>query len=250
MSPIFDFHARLGPGTVPSALLTSMDAAGIARAAVCAGCVVDLDQLSAQIVDGGRLDAGADNAAVLAACAGSGGRLVPFFFANPFDPVADYRRVAGDYRGLELSPAVHGVALDDPRTLALVEVAEAAGHPVYLVCLGRPGARTADLLTLARSFPDVAFVFGHCGFFGIDTCSIGQIAPQTNILAETSGCFTAVARVAIERLGPDRVLFGTEYPLQHPGVELAKLAALDLDPAARHAVAWANAHRILGERLS
>jgi len=68
-----------------------------------------------------------------------------------------------------------------------------------------------------------------------------------NIVAETSGCLTVVARLAIERLGPDRVLFGTEYPLQHPSVELAKFAALDLSPEVWHRIAWRNAHRLLGE---
>jgi len=42
-------------------------------------------------------------------------------------------------------------------------------------------------------------------------------------------------------------VFGTEYPLQHPTVELAKYAALHLDPRHWQAVAWDNARRLLGE---
>ena len=157
------------------------------------------------------------------------------------------RRRAGLFRGLELSPAVYGLGFADPRTVALVRIAAEAGHPVYAVCAGRAGTRCADLVALARRFPAVPFVFGHCGFTGIDTDGLRRIAGQDNIYAETSGCLSATTRVALQRLGPRRVLFGTEYPLQEPSVELAKYAALGLDPDTWHEVAWRNAHRLLGE---
>lgn len=246
--PVFDFHARLIPGSTAAAdLLSTMDNVGIDRAAVAAGGVIGLDQLSAQLVLGGHIRTSADNAAVPAACAGTGGRLVPFYFANPYDGVDGYRDRLADFRGLELSPAVYGVGYDDPLTLALVRVAAEAGHPVYTVAVGRPGARVTDLVALARRFPDVSFVFGHCGFTAIDTYALTAITPQPNIVAETSGCMSIVARTALDRLGPERVVFGTEYPLQHPSVELAKYAALDLPAPAWHDVAWRNAHRLLAE---
>ncbi len=245
---LFDLHARLTPAPGATArLLSTMDECGIVRAGVAAGGTVSLDRLSQTIVDGGYEMVSADNDAVLAACAGSGGRLVPFFVANPHVDVAAYADRAAEFRALELSPAVHGVGFDDPRTLAHVGVAAAAGHPVYVVCLGRPGTRAADLVTLARRYPEVTFVSGHCGYIGIDAYGIGLIAPQPNIVAETSGCFSITVRIALDRLGPDRVLFGTEYPLQHPSVELAKFAALDLDPADWARIAWGNAHRLFRE---
>jgi uncharacterized protein len=247
---ILDFHARLGPRPgAAGQLLSTMDRYGIARAVVSAGGVVDLDRLSAQLVEGGHVETSADNDAVFDASVDADGRLVPFWFANPYAGEAAYRKRAHLFRGLELSPAVHGVGFTDPRTVALVRVAAEVGHPVYTVCVGRTGCRATDLVRLARRFPTVAFVFGHCGFTGIDTHGINRIARQENICAETSGCFTVTARVAVDRLGPDRVLFGTEYPLQDPGVELAKYAALGLDPGAWEKVAWRNAHRLLGEDL-
>ena len=244
--PVFDFHARLaGDG-----LLSTLDGAGISRAAVSAGGLLSLERLSAQINDGGRAEVTADNEGVHEQCARSGGRLLPFFFADPLRDVESYRAAAGRYRGLEISPAVHGFRLDDPAVADLAGIAEAAGHPVYLVCLGRPGARTADLVRLARAFPEVTFVWGHCGHTGLDIAGLAGIAPVPNILAETSGCLTVTARQAVERLGTARVLFGTEYPLQEPRVELAKLAALGLGPLETHDVMWGNACRVLGEETT
>jgi uncharacterized protein len=144
---------------------------------------------------------------------------------------------------------VYGIGFDDARTAALVEVAAEAGHPVYAVSLPRPGSRTEDLVTLARSFAGVTFVFGHCGCVGIDAAGIAAVAPQPNIVAETSGCFSVIARLALQQLGAERVLFGTEYPLQHPQVELAKFACLGLAAPLWCAVAWTNAHRLLHEEI-
>lgn len=245
---IFDAHARLrpGPGAIGD-LLAVLDRTGITRAAVAAGGLLDLDRLSYQIVHGGQCTVDADNAAVLAAGDGSAGRLVPVYFANPHDRTGAYARHGHRFRGVELSPAVHGLGFADDRWAALVEVAAGLGHAVYTVCVPAPGGGTADLIALAKRFPAVTFISGHCGFIGIDTHALTEIAPQPNIVVETSGCFTVVARLAVERLGAGRVLFGTEYPLQHPSVELAKFAALGLPPADWRAITWDNAAALFSE---
>lgn len=246
IQPILDFHARLAAGPAPAGrLLAMMDRCGIDRAVVSGGGVMDPDRLSRQAVLGGEFDGDADNATVLAACAASGGRLLPFYFGNPHRDSDAYRAEAARFRGLELSPAVHGVALTDRRTMDLVAVAEEFGHPVYVVCLGRPGVAAPDLVELATKFPAVTFVLGHCGFTAIDLYALSVVAPQSNVVAETSGCYQFVVRAALDRLGVDRVVFGTEFPLQHPAVELAKYDALALPPVTWAKVAWGNARRIL-----
>jgi hypothetical protein len=245
---VVDFHARLAPGRAePARLLAAMDAGGVDRAAVCAGGLLPLDRLATQINDGGRTDAAADNDGVRRACDRSGGRLLPFFFADPVRDVAAYAARAVDFRGLEISPAVHGGRIDDPAVADLVAVAGAAGHPVYLVTTARPGARPDDLVRLAARFPAVTFVWGHCGHTGLDIAGLATIAASPNILAETSACLAVSARLAVDRLGPRRVLFGTEYPLQEPAVELHKIDALGLAAADRRAVLGGNASRLLGE---
>jgi predicted TIM-barrel fold metal-dependent hydrolase len=134
-----DFHARLPtrPGAA-GRLLATMDEHGIDRAVVTIGGVIDPDLLSEQVIRGGHVETDADNDALLAACEGSEGRLLPFFFANPHADPYDYGARAAKFRGMEISPAVHGVALTDRRTAALVAVAAEFAHPVYIVCLGRP----------------------------------------------------------------------------------------------------------------
>jgi predicted TIM-barrel fold metal-dependent hydrolase len=248
VQPVLDFHVRLAPR--PGAgerLLSAMDDCGLERAVVCAGGTIDLDRLSRQLVEGGYVEADADNDAVLKTCVGTDGRLVPFFFANPHRSSEEYRSRAAEFRGLEVSPAVHGIGLTDSRVEELVGVAAEFGHPVYVVCLTRAGAGVADLVGLARRFPQVKFVLGHSGIGNIDFYALTLIRDEPNILLETSGGYTCVAEAALSRLGAGRVVFGSEYPLQHPAVELAKFQALRLPPEQWRQIAWDNAHRLLGE---
>ncbi|MWA09127.1 amidohydrolase family protein [Streptomyces sp. BA2] len=246
--PVLDFHVRLAPR--PGAgerLLSTLDECGLERAVVCAGGTIDLDRLSRQLVEGGHVETDVDNDAVLETCAGTDGRLVPFFFANPHRPPDEYRARAAEFRGLEVSPAVHGIGLTDPRVEELVGVAAEFGHPVYVVCLNRPGAGVADLVGLARRFPRVDFVLGHSGIGNIDFYALTLIRDEANISLETSGGYTCVADAALDRLGAGRVVFGSEFPLQHPAVELAKFRALRIPPEQWRQIAWDNAHRLLGE---
>ncbi|HEX5402459.1 MAG TPA: amidohydrolase family protein [Pseudonocardiaceae bacterium] len=245
--PVFDFHARLAPrpGAVDG-LVAMLDSCGLDRAALAAGGTIELSTLSRQLVDGGHVETDADNDAVLAACAGSDGRFVPFFFANPHRPVDWYAKRAAEFVGLEISPAVHGVPLTDDRTAELVAVAASVGHPVYVVCLIRPGSGVADLVRLATHHPDATFVLGHSGTGNIDFHAVDLIAGHANILLETSGGYTTVLRAALRQLGSERLLFGSEYPLQHPNVELVKFDAVSVTPADWERIAWRNAHRLLG----
>lgn len=244
--PVLDFHVRLAPRPGAAARLTAvLDECGIDAALVCAGGTIDPLVLSRQLIEGGHIETDADNEAVLAACRQSGGRLIPCYFANPHRPAAAYQARAEEFAALEISPAVHGIGLTDWRVGDLVEIAAAHRHPVYVVCLQRAGAAVADLVTLARRFPVVTFVLGHAGIGNIDYHGVELIAGEANVLLETSGGYSSVLADALTRLGASRVLFGSEYPLQHPTVELAKYAALDLEPEPWRQVAWNNAARLL-----
>lgn len=243
---IFDFHARLVPHPMSmERLLRMMDQVRIERAVVSAGGTIPLPQLSKQVVEGGCTDVEPDNDFVLDACTRSDGRLAPFFFANLSRGPESYRNRGADFAGLELAPAVHGVPLTDDRTIALVDVADVMGHAVYLHCLARDGFTVKDLVALAQRFPGVKFVLGHSGIGHMDLYGIDLISRCHNIFLETSGGYTRVVLYALERLGLERVLFGTEYPIQHPAVELAKFQALDLGAAAWERIAWNNACNLL-----
>ena len=244
---VFDAHAHLAAadGAV-TRLLSTMDACGIDRAIVVAGGVVSPERMSRLLALGGGVRDDADNEAVRRGCERSGGRLVPFFFGNPHRPSA-YREQGEHFAGLKLAPTVHGVPLDDPRTRELVDVAAEFGHNVYAHCLPRPGSTVADLVRLARRYPSLTFALGHTGVGDMDLYGIDLVAPVPNVVVETSCGLTATVPWALRRLGRERVLFGSEYPMQSPRVELVKLQAAGLSEEDWRSVAWANVWRFVGE---
>lgn len=243
----FDGHAHLKP--VPGAsdkYLQTMDAYEIKRAVVVVGGTVTPEQLAANMTNHEGIDVDANNHALKLQTDASKGRLIPFFFANPWRGPEAYRSQGRGFAGLKLGPVVHGVALNDPKTFALIRVAAFLNHPVYLHCLSRPGFGVADLVGLAKEFPNVTFILGHAGIGNCDFHAVELVAPFSNILFETSGGFSSVIQAASRRLGSNRVLFGTEYPLQHPAIEIEKILCLDLTESERQAIAYQNMATLIG----
>jgi len=114
-------------------------------------------------------------------------------------------------------------------TREICEVARAFGLPVLYDVMGEVSA--CELL--AREYPDVPFIIPHLASFAGDwrahLALIDQLVRHRNIHADTSGVqrFDLLAE-AVQRAGARKILFGTDGPWLHPGVELAKVRALQL----------------------
>jgi predicted TIM-barrel fold metal-dependent hydrolase len=86
---------------------------------------------------------------------------------------------------------------------------------------------------LAGEYPDVNFIIPHLGSFADDwraqTAFIDHLARHSNIYTDTSGVrrFDMLEQ-ALRRAGVRKLLFGSDGPWLHPGVELAKVRSLGL----------------------
>jgi uncharacterized protein len=130
------------------------------------------------------------------------------------------------------------------------EVCEAARRwslPIIYDVAGRPHA--LDLL--APAFPDVTFIVPHLGSFADDWRAhrvvVDQLARHPNLYADTSGVrrFDYLL-TAVRRAGPEKLVFGSDGPWLHPGLELHKIDLLRLPPAQAALVRGGNLARILG----
>jgi predicted TIM-barrel fold metal-dependent hydrolase len=243
---VLDFHLRLAPTPQAlDALIACLDTSGIRRAVLCAGGLVDGDTLSWQLRSGASSTVEPNNEAVAKVADGNRQRFRACWFGNPHGGLDRYRVAGKDFVGLELSPAVHGVPLSDPRTYDFVETAAEHGHWVYAVCINRAGCDVDALVALASRFPDVTFVLGHLGYGNIDYFGMRLVAPASNVLVESSGGYSSVLSCAVRRLGADRVLFGSEYPLQEPVVELTKVTTAGLSEDTVRAILHDNAERLM-----
>ena len=103
---------------------------------------------------------------------------------------------------------------------------------------------------LAEEYPDVPFIIPHLGSFSDDWRAqaglIDHLARHANIYTDTSGVrrFDLLVE-AVRRAGPEKLLFGSDGPWLHPGLELAKVRALKLTLADERLVLSKNLLRLI-----
>jgi predicted TIM-barrel fold metal-dependent hydrolase len=109
----------------------------------------------------------------------------------------------------------------------------------------------ASVELFAAEYPDVAFIIPHLGSFADEWSAqrafIDILVRHPNVHTDTSGVrrFDLLAE-AVRRAGPAKVIFGSDGPWLHPGVELAKVLALGLPAPALRLVLGGNIRRLLG----
>lgn len=139
---------------------------------------------------------------------------------------------------------VHG--MDSYPNRAICEAARRYGIPM-LVDVVR---RTAAVEMLAGQYPEVNFIVPHLGGFLDDWMIHLQVIDQLyrfpNVYADTSGVryFDALVQ-AVKRAGPHKLLFGSDGPQLHPGVELHKIRLLRLPAPEEALITGGNILRLL-----
>jgi|RhiMetdeSRZDD1v2_1073273.scaffolds.fasta_scaffold125463_5 uncharacterized protein len=131
-------------------------------------------------------------------------------------------------------------------TREVCEVARAFALPVIYDVMGE--VSVCELL--AEEYPDVVFIIPHLGSFADDwraqLALIDHLARHPNIYTDTSGVrrFDLLEQ-ATRRAGAKKILFGSDGPWLHPGVELAKVKALGLSAADEKLILSGNFLRLI-----
>jgi predicted TIM-barrel fold metal-dependent hydrolase len=131
-------------------------------------------------------------------------------------------------------------------TREICEVARAYALPILYDVMGE----VAPVELLATEYRDVAFIIPHLGSFSDDwrahLALIDLLARHPNVHADTSGVrrFDYLVQ-ALRRAGPAKLLFGSDGPWLHPGLELAKIRALGLAAADEALVTGENLLRLI-----
>lgn len=225
-----------------------------------------------------------DEASVAAAVARHPDRFFGAFMLNPAAPDAAGRLETTfadpGMRMACLFPAMHNVAVDDPRSVAVFEAARRHRRALFVHCgllsvgvrkkVGLPSLfdiRLGDPLAVAavaQRFPDVPVVIPHfgAGFFR-EALMAASLAPNVFFDTSSSNSWMATApRLALrdvferslEVAGPGRLLFGTDSSFFPRGwqssvyeSQLALLQDLGVEQSVRSAIFGGNALRVLGE---
>lgn len=141
-------------------------------------------------------------------------------------------------RGLKLHPVSN---LSNPFadfTVELMDVAADLDVPVLyhsgdrVMCLPRQIGEAAGRT-------DATLLMGHMGGF-FNAYDIVEVAARhDNVVLETSAFpYPRLIQEAVDRLGADRVVYGSDQPAANPHVELEKIRVLDLTEEEREQVLY------------
>lgn len=131
-------------------------------------------------------------------------------------------------------------------TREICEAARAYSLPVLYDVMGE----VSVVELLATEYPDVSFIIPHLGSFADDwraqLALIDHLVRHPNVYTDTSGVrrFDILAQAA-RRAGARKILFGSDGPWLHPGVELAKVRALGFPPQEERKVLAGNILRLM-----
>jgi predicted TIM-barrel fold metal-dependent hydrolase len=203
------------------------------------------------------------------------GRLMAFAAVQP---AAGRRSVESLERALdsglrgvgELLPQAQGFSLEDPWWRRALEAAIRRRLPVVLHATDpqsppEAGPRTplGSYVRLAREYPEATLILAHWGG-GLafrDGPAAGPL--PSNLYFDTAASpllyDAGVFRKAVERVGADHIIYGSDYPLllypgssRRPGFGrfLGEVGAAGLEPAERSLILGANIRRLLSAGLA
>src|SRR5205085_10527609 len=106
----------------------------------------------------------------------------------------------------------------------ICEVARSFSLPVLYDVMGE----VSGVELIAKEYPEVNFIIPHLSTFSDDwkaqLAFIDHLVRHKNIYTDCSGVKRFdLLKMAFERAGANKILFGSDGPWLHPGVELSKI---------------------------
>lgn len=243
---IIDFHTHVDEAPAfgwidpPDKIVELLDDAGIDQAVIMT--YTDLPGLNPDALE-----------YIVEAAARFPGRLLPFVRVNPNHrdamPAILDRAVELGIRGVKLHPTTTLAHPAEPATIDVLRRAGELGLPA-LFHSGDDPYTTPQVFSLAATLaPDCSIVLAHMGGYLHVDDAIDAAAKHPNLFLETSAMpYPEAILRAIDRIGPERVIFGSDGPGCNPKLELEKIRNLGLAPAVEQLVLSGNAERLLGTR--
>lgn len=173
-------------------------------------------------------------------------RFLGFAFVHPERDRGRVAQMVGEAVAVHGFRGIKAHRHDGRLTREVCEVARRHRLPVLYDVMGD----VAPIELYATEYPDVAFVVPHLGSFADDWSAqrafLDVLERHPNVHTDTSGVrrFDLLVE-AVRRGGARKVLFGSDGPWLHPGVELAKARALGLPEHQERLVLGGNLLRLV-----
>ena len=155
-------------------------------------------------------------------------------------------------KGVKIHPDIQGVDIDDKRLYELYYLIEGK-MPIYFhMGDDRPEYRfssPAKLDKILKQFPRLSVGAAHLGGYKAWEEAMPLLAGKENVWYDTSSALWAMTpeygRHVVSKIGTERLMFGTDYPVKTTGEELDRLYKLNLSEDVLEDVLWNNAQRFI-----
>ena len=154
-------------------------------------------------------------------------------------------------RGLKVHPDFQKIPIDEPCAVPIYRKAAQLSLPV-LFHMGdsRYDYSTPErLMNLLRQVPDLQVIAAHFGGWQAWQHSYEHPLPS-GVLYDTSSTIPMIPRDMVlrmlDRFGPERFLFGSDFPMWSPKEELARFLALDLGADVNEKILYGNFMKLFG----
>jgi uncharacterized protein len=237
-SLVIDAHCHAGTGTAMQApwntradieiTLRHMQEAGIDRTVVFPINNQEFARANQEVAD---------------LCKRHPGKLIGF---AKHDPQTEAGRIPGMLRDEVQKLGLRGLKLHRLPTRDVMDAVAELKIPI----LYHP-EKVANFHMIASEYPQVPLIMAHMGNFGSQIWTehieaIGVARRYPNVYLETSSVvFFKYLKMAVDELGPDKIVFGSDGPELDSRVELYKIKLLKLPAAAEAKVLGGNISRLL-----
>lgn len=249
---IIDAHAHISDTTYGNVdiYLAQLKEAGVQRGIVVPGGMLDVRKMTDYITGRAKPENTIPNNAYVArACETYQPMLTGFACIDPHEENAVEKleqSFKSGFRGLKLSPMSHQFSFAGKAVAELVACCGDHGFPVYSHVVFNPGASTTRFVNLARQFPRTNFILGHMGFGPADQEGLEAAVEMDNFFLETSSGNYLHIQQCVSRAGAGKVIYGSEFPLSHPKIELTKIKMLKIKDSELDKILGGNIKELLG----
>ncbi len=138
-------------------------------------------------------------------------------------------------KGVKLHPDIQNFKVDDPKVISIFEICNEKGLPVLL----HTGDSRFDnsnpnrVEKILKMFPDLTIIGAHFGGWSVWKEAAQRLSKFKNFYVDTCSSFYALkkedAKAIIDTYGPNKVIFGTDFPMWKQKEELEYLFDLGLN---------------------
>lgn len=159
--------------------------------------------------------------------------------------------VGQGFKGVKLHPDMQGFNADDERLFPMYDII--AGKIPLMVHSGDPRynfSHPERIRRVLHEFPSIIIIAAHMGGWSMQDTALEFLRDEERCFTDTSSALSSMsvekAMTLINAYGTDRVMFGSDYPIEDPAYNRELVERLPLSDGQREKIAHINAEKLLG----